>query len=66
MEQKLGAPGVYTAPLQALKNLRVDADHKVLERDAVAKSYSREFAKMCDDLTSALEALAKLLAPEPE
>jgi len=61
VEQKLGASGVYTKPLQTLGKLRIDADHKVLERDANTKSYSREFAVMCDELASALVSLAKLL-----
>jgi len=62
VEQKLGAFGVYTTPLRTLGKLRIEADHKVLERDAVTKSYSREFASMCDELASALASLAKLLA----
>lgn len=62
LEQKLCASGVYTTPLRTLAGLRVDADHKVLEPDAATKSYSRNFAAMCDELASALSNLAELLA----
>ena len=62
LEQKLGASGAYTKPLRTLANLRIDADHKVLDRDAATKSYSRDFAAMCDELASALANLADLLA----
>jgi len=62
LEQKLGASGVYTTPLRTVAGLRIDADHKVLERDAATKSYSRDFAAMCDELASALANLAKFLA----
>jgi len=53
---------VYTTPLRTVAGLRIDADHKVLERDAATKSYSRDFAAMCDELASALANLAKFLA----
>lgn len=62
VEKKLGASGVYTTPLRALGSLRIDADHKVLERDAAAKSYSRDFGSKCDELASALVSFAELLA----
>ena len=62
VERKLGVPGVYTTPLRKLGELRVEADHKVLEADSATKSYSRDFANICDDLAHALEELAKLLS----
>jgi len=62
VEQKLGSAGLYTKPLRKLAGLRVDADHKVLESDVGTKSYSREFAAMCDDLTRALHQLTNLIA----
>jgi hypothetical protein len=65
LEQKLGASGVYTKPLRTVADLRIDADHKVLERDAATKSYSRDFAAMCDELVSALANLAELLERRP-
>lgn len=62
LEKKIGASDVYTKPLRILADLRIEADHKVLERDAVTKSYSRDFSAMCDGLASALANLAELLA----
>ena len=65
LEQKLGASGVYTRPLRTVADLRTNADHKILDRDAAAKSYSRDFAAMCDELVSALANLAELLERRP-
>lgn len=62
VEQKLGVPGVYTTPLRKLAELRVEADHKVLEPDSATKSYSRDFANICDKLARALDEFAKLLS----
>lgn len=62
LEDKLKAPGLLTALLRQLSELRVAADHKVLEVDSETKSYSREFAEMCNGLADALESLARLLA----
>lgn len=62
LEKKLGAPGLCTAPIRALGTLRVNADHKVLLPDLTTKSYSRDFAAMCDELGSALLKLFELLA----
>ena len=36
-----------------------------LDRDAAAKSYSRDFAAMCDEPVSALANLAELLERRP-
>lgn len=60
VEDKLGNPGLFTKPLRTLKQLRVAADHKVLNPDAATKSYSRDFAEMCDSLAQALERFAEL------
>lgn len=62
LEEKLKSPGLLTKLLRPLSDLRVAADHKVLEVETEAKSYSREFAEMCNDLAEALESLARLLA----
>jgi hypothetical protein len=62
LEEKLEAPGLLTKLLRPLSELRVAADHRVLEVEAEAKSHSREFAQMCKGLAEALESLAKLLA----
>lgn len=62
LEQKLKAPGLLTNLLRPLSELRVSADHKVLEVEAETRSYSREFAVMCNKLAVSLEELAKLLA----
>ena len=51
----------FTKLLRTLSKLRVAADHKVLEAESATRSYSREFAEICDRLAQALERLAKLL-----
>lgn len=61
LETCLAVPGLYTKPLKELSGLRIDADHKVLDRSLEAKTYSREFAAMCDRFSSALSKLAGLL-----
>jgi hypothetical protein len=61
LEDKLGNPGLFTEPLRMIGHLRVTADHKVLKPDAVTKSYSRDFAQMCDSLAQALERFAELV-----
>jgi hypothetical protein len=64
VEDKLGSPGLFTKPLRVLTQLRVAADHKVLKPDVATKSYSHEFAEMCDSLAQALERLAELRAEQ--
>jgi len=59
VEEKLGTPGVYTMPLRKLANLRITADHRILEPDSSTKSYSREFAEMCDVIANALELFSE-------
>lgn len=61
LEDKLTAPGLITKLLRTLSELRVTADHKVLEAESATRSYSREFGEMCDRLAQALERLTKLL-----
>lgn len=62
LENKLKSPGLLTKRIQLLSKLRVAADHKVLEVETETKSYSREFAEICNGLAEALENLARLLA----
>jgi hypothetical protein len=61
VEQKLCVPGLLTTHLCTIKELRVDADHRILEPESTTKSYSREFADLCDGLARALVKLAELL-----
>jgi hypothetical protein len=61
LENNLANPGLFTKPLRALSELRVAADHKILEPESATRSYSREFAELCDQLAQALERLANLL-----
>ena len=65
LEDKLKTPGLLTNLLRPLAQLRVAADHKVLEAETNARSYSREFAAMCSEIAEALERLANLLK-EPQ
>lgn len=62
LEEKLKVPGLLTKLLRPLSQLRVEADHKVLEVESETRSYSREFAEMCNELAASLEELARLLA----
>ena len=62
LEEKLKVPGLLTKLLRPLSQLRVAADHKVLEVETETRSHSREFAEMCDELAVSLEELARLLA----
>jgi hypothetical protein len=65
LEEKLTAPGILTKLLtnkSPLCLLRVAADHRVLEAETETRSYSREFAEICNGLADSLEELAKLLA----
>ena len=61
LEQKLGKPGLFTSLVRKLSDLRVSADHKILKPDVESKSYSREFASVCDALARALEELASCI-----
>jgi len=60
LEKELGEPGLFTDPLRIVADLRIAADHKVLEADSATRSYSRDFAELCDTLAQALEKLASL------
>ena len=62
LEEKLKAPGLITKLLRPLSLLRAAADHKVLQVETETRSYSREFAEMCNGLAESLEEFAKLLA----
>jgi hypothetical protein len=62
LEEKLKAPGLLTKLLRPLSLLRAAADHKVLQVETETRSYSREFAEMCNGLAESLEEFAKLLA----
>ena len=62
LELELKRTCLITDPLRALSKLRIAADHKVLEPEPTGKSYSREFANICNGLSQALEEFAKLLA----
>ncbi|MBJ6752824.1 hypothetical protein [Geomonas anaerohicana] len=57
LEDHLGAPGIYTKPLKMLSELRVDADHRILGPEPSPRSYSREFADICDQFTEILNVL---------
>ena len=61
LEEKLKVPGLLTKLLRPLSQLRVSADHKVLEAESETRSYSREFAEICNELAGSLEKLAILL-----
>lgn len=61
LEEKLMVPGLLTKLLRPLSQLRVSADHKVLEVESETQSYSREFAEICKELAASLEQLAILL-----
>ena len=37
LEERLGCPALYTGPLRALSNLRVNADHKVLDPESATE-----------------------------
>lgn len=62
LEERLMAPGLLTKLLRPLSMLRAAADHKVLRAETETRSYSREFAEMCNGLAESLEKFAKLLA----
>ncbi|MEQ1742273.1 MAG: hypothetical protein ABL869_07240 [Candidatus Nitrotoga sp.] len=62
LEEKLEVPGLLIKLLRPLSQLRAAADHKVLEVEAETRSYSREFAEICNELAASLEELARLLA----
>lgn len=61
LEGKLVCPALLTGQIRTLTQLRVTADHKVLEPESVTRSYSREFAELCNGLSQALEQLTQLL-----
>lgn len=62
LEEKLEVPGLLTNLLKPLSELRVVSAHKVLVAESEMRSYSREFAVMCNELAASLEKLARLLA----
>ena len=57
LEDHLGVPGIYTKPLKTLSELRIDADHRILGPEQEPRSYSREFADICDQFTDILNEL---------
>ncbi len=63
LEQQLKLPGRLSAVLRKVSVLRIDADHKVLDRDEKPSTYSEQFAALCEEVTAAVDELAKALAP---
>lgn len=66
LEDKLAARALVTGRLRPLGELRVDADHRVLTPEAELKSYSRQFAQICNDIAESLERFATLIAKVPQ
>jgi hypothetical protein len=62
LESKLGIPNALCGPLKKVGQLRVDADHKVLEPEAEGRSYSNDFANLCDDLKNGLFSVRAALS----
>lgn len=58
IEEKIGKSGLVSAPVRAISELRVEADHKILEPDAELQTYSRKFAEICNQVADALEKFA--------
>lgn len=66
LEQQLKLPGSLSAVLRKVSALRIDADHKVLNRDEKPSTYSEKFAALCREVTAAVEELARALVPPSE
>ena len=54
LESNLHRESALTAPLKVVSELRVAADHKVLEPDSETQSYSTKFAQLCKELTAGI------------
>lgn len=61
LEKTVGAPDLVTKTIRQVQDLRVDADHRILEADVEVKSFSRQFAELCASTAQALEELAAIL-----
>jgi hypothetical protein len=58
LEQKIGQGGLVSEPVRAVGELRIEADHKILEPDAELQTYSRKFAEICNQVAESFEQLA--------
>jgi hypothetical protein len=63
LEQQLNLPGSLSTVLRRVSELRVNADHKVLNRDEKSSTYSEQFAALCSQAAAAVEELAGALTP---
>lgn len=61
LESKLLTAGELTAPLKVVSELRIAADHKILEPDSESQSYSTKFAKHCKQLTMGIANMRNAL-----
>ncbi len=66
LEQQFKLPGSLSEVLRKVSALRVDADHKILNRDEKPSTYSEQFAALCSQATAAVEELAGALTPSTE
>lgn len=66
LEQQLKLPGSLSAVLRRVYELRINADHKVLNRDEKSSTYSEKFADLCSQAAAAVEELAGALTPSIE
>lgn len=62
LEVKLGYPLLCTGPIEKIKHLRMDADHKILTDTYDTSDYSQQFTNHCEKLAKAHYRLAQLLA----
>lgn len=62
LEKKIGHEGLVSGPVRAVSELRIEADHKVLEPDVELNTFSRKFAQVCNGVAESLERLAVAFA----
>ena len=63
LEHQLKLPGAFSAVLRKVSELRIDADHKVLDRGEKSSTYSEQFATLCGEAKTAVDQLANALVP---
>lgn len=62
LESKLGVPDAFNGPLKKVAELRIEADHKILEPQASNRSYSSDFANLCSELKNGIAKIRAALA----
>lgn len=61
LEEKMACGNALTKAIKAIKDLRIDADHKVLPEESSCGTHGSQFTELCNKLSEGLRSFAAIL-----